>query len=443
MPYSRQQIINRVYAAGVVGAGGAGFPAYLKLQSKAEIVIANGAECEPLLYSDQYLVIQKPNQLINGLRAAMTASGAQKAYIALKAHYAEAVSAIAPCLERLPDIELHLLQDFYPAGDEHSLVYEVSGRLIPEGGIPPQVGVLVHNVTSLIQIGEALAGETVVDRAVTVMGEVKRPQVVSVPLGTSLADVVKAAGGVTVNQYALIKGGPMMGQLAQEDEVITKTSGGVIVLPQDHLLVSKYSLSPLKQLRRAQSACEGCRLCTDLCPRYLLGHQIEPHLMIRGMSYALDNMTAYFSSAFLCCQCGICDMLACPCHLSPRALYMAIKQEFAKLGAKNPHRLKPERPHPDRNGRKAALSRLTRVLGLSPYMAKPDLNTAPLAPLSVRIKMLQHIGAPACALLAVGERVKRGQLIAQPPEAKTGVPLHASITGRISAITADYIEING
>ncbi len=440
MPYSRQQIINRVYAAGVVGAGGAGFPAYLKLQSKAEIIIANGAECEPLLYSDQYLIVQKPDQLINGLRAAMAATGAARAYIALKAHYAEAISAIEPYLERLPQIKLHLLQDFYPAGDEHSLVYEISGRLVPEGGIPPQAGVLVHNVTSLIQIGEALAGKALVERAVTVMGEVKKPQVIPVPLGTSLAEVIKAAGGPTVDNYALIRGGPMMGQLAQGDEVVTKTSGGIIVLPQAHLLVGKYSLSPLKQLQRARSACEGCRLCTDLCPRYLLGHRIEPHLMIRALSYELD-MTPYFSSAFLCCQCGICDMLACPCQLSPRALYMAIKREFARLGVQNPHRKKPENPHPDRSHRKAALSRLARVLGIGPYMVRPALNTAPLMPDSVRITLQQHIGLPAEPLVAVGEPVKRGQLIAQPAKAETGATVHASIKGSISAVTNGYIEI--
>lgn len=441
MPYSPQQIIDRVYNAGVVGAGGAGFPSHLKLQAKVEVVIANGAECEPLLYSDQYTITRQPRYLIKGIKAAMAATGAGQAYITLKSHYHQAISALEPLIKNTPQLKLHLLQDFYPAGDEHSLVYEVTGRLIPEGGIPPQVGVLVNNVTSLVQIGEALEGKPVTARAVTVTGEVKSPQVLTVPLGTRLAEVIRAAGGATVDNYALIKGGPMMGSLAGGDEVITKTSGGIIVLPSDHILVNKYSLSPHKQLHRAQSACEACRLCTDLCPRYLLGHQLEPHLMIRAMSYKREDMTPHFTSAFLCCQCGICDMLACPCHLSPRSLYAEIKREFTRLGVKNPHCIEPKKPHPEREGRKASLSRVTRALGLAPYMVEPAWNTAPLVSNSVRIKLSQHIGAPAQPLVAVGEGVKRGQPIAQPPADKPGALIHASITGRVCAITDDFIEI--
>ncbi len=441
MPYSPQQIIDKVYSAGVVGAGGAGFPSHIKLQTKAEIIIANGAECEPLLYSDQYTIAHQSGYFIKGLKAAMVATGAEYAYVALKSHYHQAISALESLIKRTPQLKLHLLDDFYPAGDEHSLVYEVTGRLIPEGSLPLQVGVLVHNVTSLTQIGEALEGKSVTSRAVTVAGEVKNPQVLSVPLGTRLREVVEAAGGATVDNYALIKGGPMMGSLAEGDEVVTKTCSGVIALPSDHILVSKYSLSPHTQLHRAQSACEVCRLCTDLCPRYLLGHQLEPHLMIRAMSYRREDMSDYFTAAFLCCQCGICDMLACPCHLSPRALYAEIKREFARLGMKNPHRSKPKEVHPERDGRKASLSRVARALGITPYTVKPALNTAPMISDSVRIKLSQHIGAPALPQVRVGDMVKKGQPIAQPPADKTGALIHASITGRVSAITDDFLEI--
>jgi Na+-translocating ferredoxin:NAD+ oxidoreductase RnfC subunit len=443
MPYTPEQIINRVYAAGVVGAGGAGFPSHLKLRTSVEAVIANGAECEPLLHSDQYVMVHQLHHLINGLRAVISATGAKRAYIALKTHYHSAISALEPHIKRLPRLSLHLLDNFYPAGDEHSLVYEVTGRLAPEGGIPLQVGVLVNNVTTLAQIGEALEGKAVTSRPVTVMGEVSKPRVLLVPLGTRLGTVVNAAGGPTVDDSALILGGPMMGRPATEDDVITKTSGGIIVLPRNHKLVSKYGLSPFKQLQRARSACEACRLCTDLCPRYLLGHRIQPHLMIRALSHRLEDMPAYFSAAFLCCQCGICDMLACPCHLSPRALYASIKQEFARLGVKNPLRQKPESPHPDREARKTSLARLAQSLDITRYMLKPDWNTVPLIPDSVRLKLTQHIGAPAQPLVKPGERVKKGQLIAQPPGDKMGAPIHASIDGSVSAVTDDFVEIKG
>jgi Na+-translocating ferredoxin:NAD+ oxidoreductase RnfC subunit len=424
-----------------VGAGGAGFPSHLKLQTNADVVIANGAECEPLLHSDQYIMLHQPHYLINGLRAVIAVTGAKQAYIALKAHYHQAISALKPHLERIPQLKLHLLEDFYPAGDEHTLVHEVTGRLVPEGGIPPQAGMLVNNVTTLVQIGKALEGEAVTTRIVTVMGEVKTPQVLQVPLGTLLGEAVEAAGGARLDDYALIKGGPMMGQVAKRDDVVTKTTSGIIVLSPDHLLIRQYSTPPLDQLKRARSACEGCRMCTDLCPRFLLGHNIQPHLMIRAFSYQREDMAAYFSSAFLCCQCGICDMLACPCHLSPRALYAKIKREFARLKVENPHHLQPPQPQPDRKGRRSSLTRVEQALGLVPYNVKPGWNSVPLMPDFVRIKLLQHIGTPAQPLVKPGERIKKGQLIAQPPADKMGALIHASITGVVSAINGDFVEI--
>jgi Na+-translocating ferredoxin:NAD+ oxidoreductase RnfC subunit len=442
MPDSAERIIERVYAAGIVGAGGAGFPTQLKLRVKADIIIANGAECEPLLHNDQYAMINYPHYLIDGLRALTISTGAKEVFLALKAHYQPAIVALRPYIRKNPWLKLHLLSDFYPAGDEQTLVYEVTGRLVSEGGIPPQVGVLVNNVTTLVQIGYALEGKAVTSRAITVAGEVKTPQVLTVPLGARLKDVVSAAGGAKLEEFVLIKGGPMMGCLTDADDVVTKTCGGVIVLAPDHALIRQYSLSPLKQLVRARSACEVCQMCTDLCPRFLLGHNLKPHLMVRAMSYQRDDMTAYVASAFLCCQCGICDMLACPCHLSPRALYAAIKREFAHLGTKNPHHRKPPTPHPDRNGRKTSLKRLVQSLGIAAYYRlEPYYNPAPATFSTVKIKLLQHLGAPAQPIVKPGEQVAVGQVIAKPPADKPGALIHASITGKVIAVTVEHIEI--
>ncbi len=441
MPYTQNEIIAKTYAAGIAGAGGGGFPAHIKLASAADTLIANGAECEPLLYSDQYTIVQQPNKLISGIRAAMSAVGAKEAFIALKQHYYQAISAITPYLERFPQIKLHILQDFYPAGDEHLLVYEVLGKLIPQGGIPPQINVLVNNVTTLTQIGYAMQNESVIQRAVTVTGEVKHPCVLNAPIGTSIKDLIDAAGGARIKDYAIIAGGPMMGRITGCDEPITKTISGIIVLPTDHILVTKYSQSITDVLHKARLSCEGCRMCTDMCPRYLLGHQIQPHLAIRGMSYGLHTHTDYFTAAFLCSQCGVCDMLACPCHLSPRKIYRTIKQELASQGVKNPHPLTIPTPHPDRYGRKVSLKRLAQALNLTAYMQKPVFNTEQVIPAQVRIKLLQHIGMPAQPVVNTGNMVKKGQLIGNVDQNKTGALIHASISGQISGVTDDFIEI--
>ena len=150
----REEIIAAVKAAGVVGAGGAGFPTHVKINASVDTILVNGAECEPLLRAHQQLMASESQAMLLGLRAVMVATGAQKAYVGLKHKYGPAIESLTKTLADMNEknVELAYLPDIYPAGDEQVLVREITGRIVPEGGIPLQVGVVVANVETLINV---------------------------------------------------------------------------------------------------------------------------------------------------------------------------------------------------------------------------------------------------------------------------------------------------
>ena len=162
-------IVDQVFDAGVVGAGGAGFPTHIKIDCKAEIVIANGAECEPLLRVDQQVMLFHAQEIVAGLLAVKKQTGAQRGAIATKAHYGEAVDALKKAVEGT-GIALHLMKSYYPAGDEQEIVYDLTGKVVPTGGLPLDVGAVVLNVSTLVNIARAMDGIPVTDKIVTVGG---------------------------------------------------------------------------------------------------------------------------------------------------------------------------------------------------------------------------------------------------------------------------------
>lgn len=187
-------IVEQVRAAGVVGAGGAGFPTHVKLGAKAEYVIANGAECEPLLRVDQLLMQRRADRVVRGMELAMQATGAKKGVIATKAHYEGAVKALRAALGNRNDSPLHLMDSYYPSGDEKTIIYEVTGRVVPSARLPADVGCVVSNVATLCNIADAVEGRPVVDKDVTVGGDVPHPLTVTVPVGYPDARGDRAVG---------------------------------------------------------------------------------------------------------------------------------------------------------------------------------------------------------------------------------------------------------
>ena len=223
-------------------------------------------------------------------------------------------------------------------GDEQGLVFEAVGRIVPEGGIPLACGVVVINVETLLNVGLALEEDRpVIDKYVTVSGEVKKPATYLVPVGVKYSDLIAAAGGAAVPKPVLINGGPMMGKVETNlDTPVTKTSKGIIVLNADHPWVVSKTRRIEEMMRIGKTACCHCMLCTDLCPRYLIGHKLHPDKLMRLASY---NTTAEkdesATGAFLCCECGLCE-IACIMSLQPWKLNQELKKRMGALGLKNP-----------------------------------------------------------------------------------------------------------
>jgi Na+-translocating ferredoxin:NAD+ oxidoreductase RnfC subunit len=436
----KMSIVDDVKRAGVVGAGGAGFPTWKKISAKVDCVIANGAECEPLLRVDQQIMTVYAKEIVEGMKLAMEATGAEKGVIALKAKYEKAVIALEQCLDN-GKISMHILENYYPAGDEDALVADVLGRIVPEGGIPIDVGAITQNVGTLRNICRANRGTPVTHRWLTVSGAVREPKTINVPVGTPLAAVIAAAGGATVAPHVVLDGGPMMGSPSKG--VVMKTTTGLIVLPADHKVIW-YKNKPIdKDIKMARSACEGCRFCTDMCPRFLIGHKLEPHAIMGAIAYQrVDEIDpAIVAQAYLCCQCGLCGMYACPTMLSPERIILGFMNSLKDSGAAPLHTRKDLRLHPERDYRRPPVHNLVSRLELEEYDVEAPLVDEPIEVGEVSIPLKQHVGEPCKPLVGVGDTVKAGDLIADVPEGRLGAPVHASINGAVSTITDGRINI--
>src|SRR3954470_13763604 len=195
---------------GVVGAGGAGFPTYVKAQSQVEFLIANGAECEPLIHKDAELMKHYPGEILSGMSAMMDATGATSGKFGVKTKNAEAIEALQHA-KTDGRIDFVQLGDFYPSGDEYELVYTATGRLIPPAGIPLQVGCVVNNVETLYNVHFAENGTPVTEKFVSVCGAVQQPKSFWAPVGTSFRELIARAGGSTASDFAVFVSGLMMG----------------------------------------------------------------------------------------------------------------------------------------------------------------------------------------------------------------------------------------
>jgi Na+-translocating ferredoxin:NAD+ oxidoreductase RnfC subunit len=435
--------VTAIQRAGVVGAGGAGFPSHVKAAASADVVLANGAECEPLLRADTELMALDPTRVVRGLSLIRDAVGATRGVIALKKKNVRAMDAIAGALPDDGGIELMPLANIYPAGDEFLLVFEATGRVVPEGGIPPDVGVVVNNVTTLAQVADAVEGRPVTDKMVTVQGEVASPGTFVAPIGTSIDELIEGAGGALMPAHAVIVGGPMMGHLMEAGgQPTTKTVAGVIVLPLDHPLVSSMSAREAQVLRIARAACCQCMACTELCPRALLGHELEPHRTMRAIQYAeFPEDHRHITSAYLCSECGMCELFACPLGIQPRRILADLKAELVRRGVPNPHLRTDLSPDDVREYRQIPAARLTRRLGLEKYDGDAPLREGRLQPSRVTLLMKQHVGEPAAPAVKTGQEVLRGDVVGEADERSVGARVHASISGVIESVSAEAVVI--
>ncbi len=422
-------LADRAQANGVVGAGGGGFPTHVKLRAKAETIILNAAECEPLLHKDKELLGAFPHQISDGLEQARQCVGASSAVIGIKHKYTALIKKLTPLLPA--GMRIKPLSDSYPAGDEFILVYDVTGRIIAPGNIPLSVGCVVINVETALNIA---LDAPVIRKYLTVAGAVKSPVTIGVAVGTSFAECIELAGGADTPDPVVLVGGAMMGRFCDDlTQPVTKTTGGLIVLPPDHPLVIRYT-KPLAAIRRiGASACDQCTFCTYFCPRWLLGHPIEPHKAMRSLGFNETGQSNVIGTLF-CCECNLCTMMACPEDLDPKTICSTNKSSLMKQKTTWATEADPDRAALHLDDRRVPVPRLIRKMGLSGFV-----NTGPLLETDYRsgrvvLPLKQHAGAPAEARVAVGQRVRTGDEVARPPGEALGAVIHASIDGKIASI---------
>lgn len=437
-----EEIVTAVQQAGVTGAGGAGFPTFFKLKSRAEFVIANGAECEPLTHVDKELLHHHPADVIRGLKAVMAATGAPKGVIGVKGKYTDLVAKLRAAMADSPELSVAELGNFYPAGDEQVLVYDVTGRVVPEGGLPLNVGCVVQNIETLYNVAAAVDGKPVTTKYITVIGAVHNPVTVRVPLGITLRQVIDLAGGATVPDPVVLNGGAMMGEVAGSlDEPVTKRTKVLLVLPNEHQLSVHRRTSRKVFDTQAIAACDQCYLCTDYCPRHAQGHAIQPHKLILLLASGVPMTDAQMAGALLCCECRTCNY-ACPVHLAPGDIALNIKRDLVKAGLKNPYHRQTE-VSSTRDYRRVPMYRLVNRLGLEKYDVEAPLTALNQTYDRVTLLLRQHAGVAAQPAVTIGQTVSIGDVVAAVPGGALGAPVHASIDGKIVEIRADAIVIEG
>lgn len=437
-------MLARIRAAGVIGAGGAGFPTYKKLDAQVEHLIANGAECEPLLQKDREAMLRESDALLRGLEVMRELTGAGDVTLVVKRKNEDVADRLRGPAQAV-GVRTFVYENVYPAGDEYILVYEVTGRQIPPGGIPLMVGCVVDNVETIINIAHAADGKPVTDKYVTVTGAVREPITTVVPVGTSIRDCLALAGGPTVEAPVVLTGGVMMGGVASDLATpIAKTVGGLIVLPRDHYLVRRKTASKETYTRIGHGQCDQCSLCTELCPRYILGYPIEPHRVMRTLLMTGEARQRGSLWAQYCCECNVCSFIACPEGLDPKNICVEAKDILRSARA---GRTEAEletlfrKPHPMRKSREVPIATLYQRLGLAPYDRKAPFAATGFRPERVAVPLDSHIGQPARPTVQPGDRVRRGEVIAQVDDDALGCPVHASIDGRVGAIHDRSIEI--
>ncbi len=313
-------LLNAIAAAGITGMGGAGFPSHVKLSPPSgkpiDTIIINGAECEPFLTADYRLMLEHAAEIWEGARIISKILGAKNIRIAIEDNKPEAISAMEKAIGTADDsVHIVILPTEYPHGAEKQQIFAITGRQVPSGGLPMDVGVVVQNVGTALAIRDAVVnGHPLTERVTTVTGlPLAQPKNVMARIGTPYSDLIKFCGGINGVAAKIISGGPMMG-LAQSslDATITKTTSGILVLPAK--AVTFYEAMP----------CISCGRCVEACPVNLMPCDLSQMLEAEDYEAARD------CNVMDCVECGCCAY-ECPAH---RPLVQYMRQGKARVSAK-------------------------------------------------------------------------------------------------------------
>ena len=426
-----QELKNLMQQSGIVGAGGAGFPSYAKLAEGADLLLINGSECEPLLYTDYVILKNELSFVLSGISEVLAHTGIPRALLAVKAHTAKNLGLEDG--ERLADkIFVRVLPDAYPIGDEVSLTYEATGRLIKPGMLPITAGVIVYNVETMYNLGRATKfNEPVTKKFVTIGGAIENPTVVKVPIGAKISDIFKKLNIKLTEGYTVLDGGPSMGKIINPATYsVAKTTKGILILPDDTEAIRSKKMNVKMAIARAETACCQCTRCTDMCPRHLLGYPLEPHKMVRTAMGVAEVLPEMVISATLCCGCGICESLACSQGISPRAVI----ENYKALLAENKLRFNQGGEYSareERDYRMIPYKKWMSTLGVTKFDLVADFYGEINDFSRVEIPLSKHIGAPSVPCVSDGDTINKGDLIARAGNGLS-LPQHASISGTVT-----------
>ena len=325
IPYSPEEIIEKVKKAGVVGLGGASFPTHVKLappkDKKAECLILNGTECEPYLTSDDRIMRERPQEILIGGAIMMKALGVTRGYVGIEENKPAAIASMTEAAKAFPQIEVVTLKKRYPQGGEKQLIDAVIRRQVPSGALPIDTGAVVQNVGTSLAVYEAVQkNKPTIDNVITVTGRCLPAQHnYKVRIGTPMSKILEVAGGLPENAAKVISGGPMMGRaIANLDAATVKANGAILVLTE------------AETRRRSESACIRCSKCASACPMGL-----EPWLLNKlsraGGRY--DELEK--ERVFDCIECGCCSF-TCPAGIPLLDMIRMSKAEVMKIMRSRP-----------------------------------------------------------------------------------------------------------
>lgn len=437
------ELKSLIASAGVVGAGGAGFPTAFKLRDGIDSFIINAAECEPLIYTDYYLLKNSLNKVLKGAKEMMDACGIKNGYMAVKQHTAHRLSWTDG--QKLTDqISVHCLPDVYPMGDEIIMIYEVTGRIVPPGKLPGDVGCVVNNVETLYNVANAIENKPVTQKWLTINGELPNKMMLSVPVGTPIAQLFRDLGIVVPEGHVVVDGGPAMGKVVDHTTaVITKTTKSLLILPDNIPCTASMLGNMHYTMVHAASNCCSCTMCSEMCPRALIGYPLEPHKIVRSVTHAVTSNPEEYLAATTCSACGVCELTACCQGISPRKVYTAVKGELAK------HRMryvqpedKPLVPMSERQNRMLPSTRFMQRIGVEPYdrvmpTYKADVT---IAPEFISLALRQHVGAPATPNVKPGDQVKVGDIVGKAADG-ISANIHSSVDGVVESIDNGVVVI--
>ena len=320
IPYTPEEIIEKVKKAGVVGLGGASFPTHVKLappkDKKAECLILNGTECEPYLTSDDRIMRERPQEILIGGAIMMKALGVTRGYVGIEENKPAAIASMTEAAKAFPQIEVVTLKKRYPQGGEKQLIDAVIRRQVPSGALPIDTGAVVQNVGTSLAVYEAvLKNKPLIDNVITVTGHCLPVQHnYKVRIGTPMSKILEVAGGLPEKAGKVISGGPMMGRaIANLDAATVKANGAILILTEE------------ETRRRPESACIRCSKCASACPMGL-----EPWLLNKlsragGMFDELEK-----ERIFDCIECGCCSF-TCPAGIPLLDMIRINKAEVMKI----------------------------------------------------------------------------------------------------------------